>query len=186
MKRERIDMQVLLVLLLSAMLPKLLGAQEFPRVAVEFAAGKGSHSARSGETWFRDSVGGIVRVGGLIRLLSFGRVAAVARLDYNMPSMADAITDCRPAPNGSCRRYFPTTDGGSVGVGAIVATLPHLRLGGSAGFFRSRANPYTAVNASLQLAKHFDAVTELRYFTLPFESGPRVWFRPLELGFRVY
>lgn len=55
--------------------PFSISAQSIPRIAVEVAAGSGPHSERSGEMWFRDTLGGILRAGASIRVGTIGEYA---------------------------------------------------------------------------------------------------------------
>jgi hypothetical protein len=175
-------------------------SQTLPRVAFEMAAGSGPHSDHTGDTWFRDTHNGIFRIGGLVRTFTFGnRVASIARVEYSVPGMGDRIDNCALAPNQTCRRYFPDTDGPSVGLGALASATARILIGAEAGVLRSGANRYVAVNASYALFSHVTAVVDWRYFSLTYAAGPqaspggtvpavdsRVFFRPVQLGVRVF
>ena len=179
--------------------PCMLGAQAMPRVVVEIAAGSGPHSERAGETWFRDTHHGILRIGGLIRGPTLGkRVAPTARVEYSVAGMGDHLNNCAFAPNMTCRQYFPETDGVVIGLGALGAATSRVLIGAEAGFLRSAANRYVAVNASYALFSHVAAVVDWRYFSLEYASSQtipgspsaavetRVSFRPIQLGVRVF
>ena len=172
---------------LIAVCPCVLTAQDVRPVTVEVAAGSGPHTERSGDTWFRDTHNGILRVGGAFRLPTVSnRFAAVARVDYNVPGMGDRLADCPPAPNGTCRKYFPETDGFSLGAGVLTSVMPRALLGVSFGFFRSAANRYVALSASYEVAKHLAALVEWRYIDLEYSDDGRVSYRPIQVGVRVY
>jgi len=163
-------------------------AQTIPRVAFELAGGSGPHSDRQGETYFRDAHSNILRLGAAVRLLTIAdRVAPVVRVDYHVPNMAVTTSICLIAPNDSCRRPFPQTDGFSVGLGAVVMPTAPLLIGATAGFARSaNSRRYFAVNASYQVLKHLAALVDWRYIDVRYGPSGRVWFRPVQAGVRVY
>jgi len=171
-------------------------------VAVEMAAGLGPHSERAGETWFRDTHRGMLRIGGLIRGPMFGdRVAAIARFEYSVRGPGDQLDDCPIAPNETCKEYFPNTSGPSIGLGALASATSHVLIGVDAGLVRSFANRYVAVNASYAISSHVAVLVDWRYLKLEYTSWPfplaadsfrpapvatRVSFRPVQLGMRVF
>jgi hypothetical protein len=164
-----------------------LRAQTVPLASFELAAGWGPHSARSGDTYFHDTKGGILRIGGTLRLFAIvDRLASIARIDYNVPGMGDKISVCIIAPNGTCRRYFRDTDGFSLGLGAQMAPVSRVLVGLAAGTFRSVHNRYVAVDASYGVFSHVAALVEWRYMDLEYGSGGRVWFRPIQVGVRLH
>jgi hypothetical protein len=165
------------------------------------AGGLGPHSERAGETWFRDDYRGISRIGGLIRGPTFGnRVAAIGRLEYSIRGRDDQLADCQLAPNRTCKAYFLDTGGPSVGLGAIASPTPGVWFGVDAGFLRSSANRYVALNAACALSNHVAFLIDWRYYSLQFASSSsgasspsvpaavdaRASFRPIELGLRVF
>jgi len=188
------------VLVLALAHPSVLVGQTLPRVAFEMAAGSGPHSDHAGETWFNDTHHGIFRIGGLIRGATFGsRVAAIARVEYSVSGMGDKLAICGFAPNGTCREYFPETDGLSLGLGALASANSRVLVGAEAGFLRSASNRYVAVNASYALFSHVAVLADWRYFDLDYASHPftpgsprptpvetRVFFRPIQFGVRVF
>ena len=181
--------------------PCVVAAQAIPRVAFEVAGGLGPHSERAGETWFRDKSSGTRRIGGLIRGPTFGnRVAAIARVDYSPRGQDSQLLDCLLAPNRTCKEYFLNTGGPSAGLGVLALATPGVWVGGDAGFLRSSANRYVALNASYAVSTHLAAVVDWRYYSFKYTSRPigpssvplpskvdqRVSFRPIELGLRVF
>src|SRR5688572_22230743 len=95
-------------------------AQEINRIAIDFSMGSGPHTERVRDTWFRKPHSEIFRAGGAVRLMTLAnRFAPLLRVDLFSGGMADQLSDCPPAPNGSCRRYFPKADGTAYGVGVL-------------------------------------------------------------------
>jgi hypothetical protein len=178
---------VVLLLSLASAWPGAVHAQAIGRVSFEVAAGGGPNSERSGETWFRDTQSAILRAGATVRFATIGdRVAAIARVDYDAPAMGDRLTDCEPAPNGSCRAYFPDMSGFAIGAGAVMAPTSRLLIGASGGVFRALANRYVALDVSYDMFRHVAAITEWRYMSRQFGVAGRVSFRPIQIGARVF
>jgi hypothetical protein len=115
----------ILMLVVLSLMPNMSDAQTIPFVAVELAGGTGSHTERAGDTWFREAHKEIFHAGAIVRLTTIGpRFATIGRIEYNSGGMADQTSDCPPAPNGTCRRYFPKTEVGRE-VSDWRSPLPH-------------------------------------------------------------
>jgi hypothetical protein len=178
--------RVLLGLAIS-LAPTVALAQKVPLIAVEVAAGTGSHSESSGQTWFREPHKEIFHIGSVVRLVhARPRFAAIGRLEYNSGGMADQTSDCPLAPNGTCRRYFPKTEGWAGGLGLAAAITSRLNIELGIGAIRSTANRYVSAGASVAFATHFAALAEWRYFDLQYAGDRRVSFRPVQAGIRVF
>jgi hypothetical protein len=167
--------------------PTLAAAQNIPVVAVEVAAGTGSHSERSEETWFRNAHKQIFHIAGIVRLATGGsRFATVGRIEYNSGGMADETSDCPLAPDGSCRRYFPKTEGWTGGLGLAAVLTSRLNLEVGAGVIQSIANRYVSAGVSFALGSHFGVLAEWRQFDLVYAGDRRIWFRPIQAGIRFF
>lgn len=123
----------------------------------------------------------------MIRAVTFGnRVTSIARVDYSVPGNGDRIDNCALAPNGTCREYFPKTDGPSFGLGVLASVMPRIVVGVDGGFFRTSANRYVALNVSYAWSAHVAALVDWRYINLEYVGDSRVSFRPAQLGVRVF
>ena len=170
-----------------SVIPSVALAQRVPLIAVEVAAGTGSHTESSGETWFREPNKAIVHIGGVVRIANAGpRFATIGRIEYNSGGIAGDTSDCLLAPNGTCRRYFPKTEGwaGGFGLAAVMTSRLNVEIG--IGAIRSTANRYVTAGASFALASHFAVLAEWRYFDLQYAGDRRVSFRPIQAGIRVF
>jgi hypothetical protein len=114
------------------------------------------------------------------------RFAPLVRMDLFSGGMADQLSDCPPAPNGSCRRYFPRTDGVAYGAGVLSSLTSRGQVETTAGFLHSTDNHYFAVSASYRVVNHVAALVDWRYFDLAYVPGDRVTFRPWQFGVRFF
>jgi hypothetical protein len=174
-----------LSVLLFVVFARVTSAQEVPLFTFDVAMGSGPHTDRVGATWFRKDHNYIYHVGGAVRLARFAeRFGAIVRVDLSSGGMADQLADCPPAPDGSCRRYFPKTGGPSIGAGVASAVFSDVFVEATAGVIRSTNNRYVGVAASYRLGGHLALVADWRYFSREY-GAERVWYRPLQVGIRI-
>lgn len=186
-KSRSVSMNRMLLLAAFALVPNVSDAQTMPFVAVELARGTGSHTERAGDTWFREAHKEIFHAGAIVRLATLGsRFATIGRIEYNFGGMADQTADCPPAPNGTCRQYFPKTEGWAGGVGLTMALRSRLNVEVGVGAIQSSANRYVSAGASVPFGNHFAAMAEWRYFSLRYADDRRVTFRPIQAGIRLF
>lgn len=105
---------------------------------------------------------------------------------YNSGGMADQTLDCSPTPDGTCRRYFPKTEGWAGGLGLAAALTSRLNVEVGVGAIRSTANRYVSAGASCALGSHFAVLAEWRHFDLQYSGDRRVSFRPIQAGIRFF
>jgi hypothetical protein len=171
---------------LFAVSARVLTAQEVPRFTFDVAMGSGPHSERVAAHWFKKDHNVIFHLGGAVRLATFAkRFGAIMRVDLNSGGMADNIGVCEPAPDGTCRQYFPKTGGPSIGVGVASAVFSDVFVETTVGVIRSTTNRYVGVAASYRLGGHLGLVADWRYFSREYSPDERVWYRPLQFGIRI-
>lgn len=176
---------LVMLVALSACAPAV-NAQPVPRVMLEVAYGQGAHSQRNGSAWFRTNKRGMLRVGGYVRAWpADSRFAPTLELGYSVPSMADKTDDCPLAPDGSCRVYFPKTDGAFLGVGAHGLALPGIMIGASIGVFGADRGQYVSLNAAWRMRRHLGLVADWRHIQVAHEGG-KLAYRPVQLGLRLF
>jgi hypothetical protein len=162
-------------------------AQSVPLVSADFEVGRGWTSSRAGDTYFRESGGGMIEGDLTVRLGGPGATRPVIVAGYSSDVFAgDYTLDCPIAPNGGCKAWFPRTFGPTVGLGLRQMIGDRLMLGVTAGVasFTSHAE-FGAAEASLNVFAHFALVGKFAYYSMPFEPGARVSFAPLTFGVRA-
>jgi hypothetical protein len=174
-----------LSVLLFVVFARVTSAQEVPRLTFDLGMGSGPHTERVDAHWFKKDHNAIFHVGGAVRVATFAkRFGAIVRYDYSSGGMADQISICEPAPDLTCRQYFPKTEGPSIGAGVASAVFSDVFVEATAGVIRSTNNRYVGVAASCRLGGHLGLVADWRYFSREY-GAERVWYRPLQFGIRI-
>jgi len=162
-------------------------AQSVPLISADFDVGRGWTSPRAGDTYFRETGGGMIEGALTVRFGGSGSTRPVIVVGYSSDVLAgDHTSDCPLAPNGGCKAYFPGTFGPSVGLGLRQMLGERVMLGvtGGVASFSSRAE-FAEAEASLKIVAHFAVVGKFAYYSMPF-AGTRVSFSPLTFGVRVF
>lgn len=164
-----------------------------PRITLDAQIGGIARPERSGPTFYRDQSFTVARIAAAVRLGSKGAFRPVALLDYfGVWGRGDYVSDCRFAPNGTCREYFPTVSGASLGAGVRGMLGSKITLGLTGGIGRYRMGDDAALigyHADAELAllfsKHAGAVVNVRHIETGQFRGARMWFRPVTVGLRI-
>lgn len=178
--------------LILALQPCRSGAQSVPAISVEIAAGAGTHTAVTANTYYRGGTAGMLRVAGTVRLGSAGRVRPVVTVEQS-PGCGFGWgcghkLSCEVAPNGTCRQDFDEPEGMAIAFG--VAAVAGNRLVGTLAVGvadYARHAQYIDANTSLRLFWRVSIVADARYIRSTTDSrGERTWFAPVSAGFRFF
>lgn len=116
----------------------------------------------------------------------FGRVQPYLVVDRSSSiQQGDQVSNCPMAPNGTCVKYFPGLAGVSGGAGARIRATEVVGFDVSAGLgSMSGRSEYVGGNITLAMSSHALFVAGVRHIVIHHESGERLWWTPLTVGFR--
>ena len=164
-----------------------LCAQAFQsRVVVDAVLGGGARSEYADGVWYRGNATPYGRLALTLQVPVQSRVAALLTLERagNIET-GDHLADCPPAPDGSCRLYFPPVAGYSLGLGARGLLLRRAELGvGSGVSLTGPHGHYFRADVGLQATRHLAAVAGLDYRVVRRSDNARLWWRPVFFGAR--
>lgn len=167
--------------------PAAVHAQSIPRLAVSIEQGFGPHTMQSGETYFRQEHSSTGVVTATIRLMRWGRVSPVLRLENETAPRFVHTSDCPQAPNGTCREFFRQPDGWAAGAGVYGSVNRWLSLGVIAGQQRPGGFVQTFADARANLApiRWFAVTGGIRNVVWDDPTHGRMWQRLYMTGLQV-
>ena len=160
-------------------------AQTLPDVTFDVTYGWGGHSDHAGSTWYNFEEYNHPRVAGSVNLWRVGPFGTFVTLEYIGEWLSgDQIGICNPAPDGSCRQYFPRMLGSGATAG-LRATVSRVTLG--AAFGRVGGGSWSSVDgeADVALASFLGAIIGARHAWRRGPAGEQIWFRPINAGLRL-
>jgi hypothetical protein len=159
-------------------------AQATPRVTVDLSYGGGGHSESAGATWYRRDSNVDPRVAVAATSSPWQFITAFLSAEYvGQWGASDFISDCVPAPNGTCRQYFPRLQGRGItaGVRAHARRLAFgLGIGRVGGFKWTAAD----VDAELGLGAHVGCVVAARAASRNGPDAHPIDYWPVNVGIR--
>lgn len=164
---------------------RIVRAQAAPSVTVDLTYGVGGHSEAAGNTWYRSEQNVHPRAAVAGVLWRHRPFAAIVTAEYvGELGAGDYLADCPPAPNGSCRKYFPRLQGSGLSVGARGAFHPFtvgLGVGRVGGF------AWNAVDSDVALAisRHAAFVAAVRGAWRRGPDSSQIDFWPVNAGIRI-
>jgi len=164
---------------------RIVRAQAASSITVDFTYGFGGHSEAAGDTWYRSENNVHPRAAVTGVLWRHRPFAAILTAEYvGQFGAGDYLTDCPPAPNGSCRKYFPPMRGRGVSVGAR-GTFDLLAMG--IGFGRVGAFAWNAVDSDLAftISRHTAFVAAVRGAWRRGPDSSQIDFWPVNAGIRI-
>jgi hypothetical protein len=159
-------------------------AQSKPHVTVDATYGIGGHSESAGATWYRRDSNVDPRLAVAATTAVWRRLTAVVSAEYvGQWGAGDALSNCSPAPNGTCRKYFPRLQGAGAGVGARVTTGAFTF---GTGIARVGGFRWDAVDADVDvgLGRHAGFVVAARAAWRREATADQIDFWPVNVGFR--
>jgi hypothetical protein len=159
-----------------------------PSFSADLELGGGARTGHADGIWFRgEEKTPFGRVAIATEYPATSRVRAVLTVDRSgTTEMGDHTSDCPLAPNGACRRYFPTLVGYAATLGLRGTLFSRIDAGVAAGLgSMSGRTKVLDADLALRLSKHVGAVTGLRQIVVNHTSGHRLWWRPISVGVRI-
>lgn len=189
MKSMNASIACMLTAVVTALAPlQRLSSQTVPRGSLDYMVGAGKRSAFSGDAWYylpnRQTFS---RLTGTLRIGGPGRVRPVLLAGMSFDVRGDEVALCGLAPNGTCRRGFPATNGPFAAAGVEGALTTRLSVTAAAGVGRNDVSmPFVALRSSVRLTKHVSAGGEFRHMRWRDAARRSVWYQPIGFGIRVH
>jgi hypothetical protein len=167
--------------------PVALQGQAVPRWSLEAAIGSGAHNDHAGEVYCNSDRTAMIRYAFGYRLGSARRTAGYLTAEYSAHANGDQVLICRPAPNGTCRKYFENNAGVGVGLGMRYAMTSAAVFGGQTGLDRydSHFREFVEGSVVLLLASHIGLAGAARYMRWSHAGAPQ-WYAPLTVGIQLF
>jgi hypothetical protein len=158
-----------------------------PQWSFEAAVGSGAHNDRAGEVYYNSDRSAMIRYAFGYRLGSARRTAANVTAEISLHANGDQLLICRPAPNGTCRKYFEDNAGFGFGIGLRHAVTTAAVLGAQTGLGRydSHFREFVEGSVMLRLATHIGLAGAARYMRWS-HAGAAQWYAPLTVGIQLF
>ena len=187
----------LVLVLVPVIAPAQTSRATLPLLTVDGQLGDARHPERSGATYYRSNNIGLARVAVGVRLGPAAGFRPVAVLDYfSHFGMGDHVSDCRYAPNGTCKQYFPDVSGFTVGIGVrntlgkvitvgLIGGIGRYHMGGHHLPNESLTGFHADAELALRFMKHAGMVLNVRHVETGKFKDARMWYRPILIGLRL-